>query len=452
MLATLRHRDRRHPGVRARPGGFLTGFADGLRRGRRGRGGAHWLTPGPDRAARPAVLVDPRAVGRAERLLDAAAPRRGPGRRRGRPRARDAARRPTAAGCSRWVWGGTAAGRSAGGRPTRAGCCRSRACGCAGRCAVAAAVRGAGRHGVRRRSSRLRRPAARRPLDHPGRRARVPPAARPRLGALGRGWRDGGLAGGLYGVARRGLFAGESMFHRETDASKVALVGLVELLARRRPAPAARRPVAHRAPGHASAGRVVRARSTCALLGAALRHPPPRFDAAAARGLTVSHRPGDRHVAACRPGRREQRVPAHPAPGRHVVARPPGRCAARPRCRPARPRAARASLDHRQRAAQAAGVDDAPRRPSVPGRVRRPAARSQARRPEPSRTRATTRAARRRNALASSTWSSAGASGRVTRTLPWVSTPIAASTWPARAWRRCRRTREPPRSRRGPAR
>lgn len=41
----------------------------------------------------------------------------------------------------------------------------------------------------------------------------------------------GELAGGLYGVAVGGLFAGESMFHRETDASKVALVGLVEILA-----------------------------------------------------------------------------------------------------------------------------------------------------------------------------------------------------------------------------
>ena len=41
---------------------------------------------------------------------------------------------------------------------------------------------------------------------------------------------SGELAGGLYGVAIGGLFAGESMFHRETDASKVALVGLVEIL------------------------------------------------------------------------------------------------------------------------------------------------------------------------------------------------------------------------------
>ena len=43
-------------------------------------------------------------------------------------------------------------------------------------------------------------------------------------------WSPAGLAGGLYGVAIGGLFAGESMFHREDDASKVALVGLVEAL------------------------------------------------------------------------------------------------------------------------------------------------------------------------------------------------------------------------------
>jgi leucyl/phenylalanyl-tRNA--protein transferase len=43
-------------------------------------------------------------------------------------------------------------------------------------------------------------------------------------------WLDGRLAGGLYGLAVGGLFAGESMFHRATDASKVALVALVELL------------------------------------------------------------------------------------------------------------------------------------------------------------------------------------------------------------------------------
>jgi leucyl/phenylalanyl-tRNA--protein transferase len=43
-------------------------------------------------------------------------------------------------------------------------------------------------------------------------------------------WDEDGLAGGLYGVATGGLFAGESMFHRRRDASKVALVGLVARL------------------------------------------------------------------------------------------------------------------------------------------------------------------------------------------------------------------------------
>ena len=43
-------------------------------------------------------------------------------------------------------------------------------------------------------------------------------------------WRDGRLVGGLYGLAVGGLFAGESMFHHETDASKVALLGLVGIL------------------------------------------------------------------------------------------------------------------------------------------------------------------------------------------------------------------------------
>lgn len=40
-------------------------------------------------------------------------------------------------------------------------------------------------------------------------------------------WRDGVLAGGLYGVAIGGVFFGESMFSRARDASKVALVHLV---------------------------------------------------------------------------------------------------------------------------------------------------------------------------------------------------------------------------------
>jgi leucyl/phenylalanyl-tRNA--protein transferase len=43
-------------------------------------------------------------------------------------------------------------------------------------------------------------------------------------------WKEGTLAGGLYGVSVGGAFFGESMFHHVTDASKIALVALVEHL------------------------------------------------------------------------------------------------------------------------------------------------------------------------------------------------------------------------------
>jgi len=47
-------------------------------------------------------------------------------------------------------------------------------------------------------------------------------------------WSKGKLAGGLYGVAIGGAFFGESMFHRVTDASKIALIALVEHLRARK--------------------------------------------------------------------------------------------------------------------------------------------------------------------------------------------------------------------------
>jgi leucyl/phenylalanyl-tRNA--protein transferase len=47
-------------------------------------------------------------------------------------------------------------------------------------------------------------------------------------------WMDEELLGGVYGVSVRGLFAGESMFSRRTDASKIALVHLVARLNERR--------------------------------------------------------------------------------------------------------------------------------------------------------------------------------------------------------------------------
>jgi leucyl/phenylalanyl-tRNA---protein transferase len=47
-------------------------------------------------------------------------------------------------------------------------------------------------------------------------------------------WQAGKLVGGLYGVALGGAFFGESMFHRKTDASKIALLALVEHLRSRK--------------------------------------------------------------------------------------------------------------------------------------------------------------------------------------------------------------------------
>jgi leucyl/phenylalanyl-tRNA--protein transferase len=47
-------------------------------------------------------------------------------------------------------------------------------------------------------------------------------------------WQDGQLAGGLYGVSLGAAFFGESMFHRVPDASKVALVALVNRLRERK--------------------------------------------------------------------------------------------------------------------------------------------------------------------------------------------------------------------------
>ncbi|HUB68783.1 MAG TPA: leucyl/phenylalanyl-tRNA--protein transferase [Candidatus Methylacidiphilales bacterium] len=47
-------------------------------------------------------------------------------------------------------------------------------------------------------------------------------------------WRNNQLVGGVYGVAINGFFAGESMFHRETDASKIALCRLMDHLRARK--------------------------------------------------------------------------------------------------------------------------------------------------------------------------------------------------------------------------
>jgi len=46
-------------------------------------------------------------------------------------------------------------------------------------------------------------------------------------------WAEGQLAGGLYGLAVGSLYAGESMFHRRTGASKVAFAAVVDRLRER---------------------------------------------------------------------------------------------------------------------------------------------------------------------------------------------------------------------------
>lgn len=81
------------------------------------------------------------------------------------------------------------------------------------------------------------------------------------------------LAGGLYGVAIGGLFAGESMFRRRRDASKVALVSLVSLL---RDAGTTLLDVQWCTPHLASLGAVeVSRRRYLNLLAEALTHPLP---------------------------------------------------------------------------------------------------------------------------------------------------------------------------------
>jgi leucyl/phenylalanyl-tRNA--protein transferase len=83
---------------------------------------------------------------------------------------------------------------------------------------------------------------------------------------------DGELVGGLYGVSIGSFFAGESMFHRATDASKVALVHLVDLM---RSVPRARLDVQWSTPHLQRLGAIEISRSAyLELLAGATREPP----------------------------------------------------------------------------------------------------------------------------------------------------------------------------------
>lgn len=89
-------------------------------------------------------------------------------------------------------------------------------------------------------------------------------------------WRDGELAGGLFGVSIGSFFAGESMFHRITDASKAAVVATCRLLAE---VPHALFDVQWSTPHLASLGVIeVDRRTYLTRLAAAVRGPvPPAF-------------------------------------------------------------------------------------------------------------------------------------------------------------------------------
>ena len=114
--------------------------------------------------------------------------------------------------------------------PERRGSCRSTGCTChaASRAASARGLRHPRRRRLRGGARRLRRAA--RDLDQ--RRIRRLYLELHRLGHAHsvEVWRDGRLAGGLYGVALGGAFFGESMFSRVRDASKFALIALVARL------------------------------------------------------------------------------------------------------------------------------------------------------------------------------------------------------------------------------
>lgn len=96
-------------------------------------------------------------------------------------------------------------------------------------------------------------------------------------------WRDGLLAGGLYGVALGRMFYGESMFTRVTDASKIALAALVRLLREEKVAVIdCQQNTLHLA--SLGATEVSRAQF-CAHLAQAVRQPPIDWAARAARPL-----------------------------------------------------------------------------------------------------------------------------------------------------------------------
>ncbi len=339
--------------------------------------------------------------------------------------------RRTGAACSRWALGPDGApARSAGGRPDPRGVLPLE------ELRVSRSLRQACRTFEMRVDTAfdevvagVRRPGPGRALDHPGDRACVRRAAPPRLGAL-RGVLARRRAGRwpLRGGHRRPVRGRVDVPPRHRRLEGRAGRPRRPRLRRRRPAAAARRAVAHRRTWRASGSSRCRAPDYL---------PPPRGGARAAPARAVEatsryRRPprperlrrADHHheplvrrpvgVDLVRDG--PQHLAAHPAPRRHVV--------------PAAGSVASTVDDgagggiaawRRRAGSPAAGSAGRGRRPRLP--VTGPPPRARRGRPPP-RPAAPCGTAPRRG-----TPGPTASSGRVTRTLPWVSTPIAASTW-----------------------
>src|SRR4051794_12881034 len=221
-------------------------------------------------------------------------------------------------------------------------------------------------------------------------------------------WQAGELVGGLYGVAIGGLFAGESMFHHVRDASKVALVGLRDLLMADRD-PRRLIDVQWQTPHLATLGVArCRARSTsrrcrrCS--GRRCRRAGPDHLDDVCRVVALVSRPAEA-------------VAAHPAPRRHVV-----RCGGIGG-------EEHDDVDLRGGAHELSQTDDREGAPLAPGGPDGLTAHSS---PTPSSARTAATVGARATVKAATSAARPGetaVSGRVTRTLPCVRTPIAASTW-----------------------
>ena len=307
---------------------FLDRLADGLRRARRPRRSA---PTSPARALSPAAMPGEPQGAVPGTSTSTRWPRPGPGRRRRRPRARRRCSRRYRAGCSRCGWAsGGAADRLVVAGPARRPAARPGARVSRSLRRSLPPVRRQRRPGVRRGRRRAapteRGTGAGSPRGSPGAYARAAPAG---LGALGRGLAATASWPAACTASRSAACSRASRCSTSrTDASKVALVALAELLA----ADGDPRRVidvqwSHRAPGAPGHREVPREECPGAASSAAARggRGADRRQPVGGAGLTGSE-PPTRTVMPCgrlsaspRSLTSTQLVPAQPAPGRDVV-------------------------------------------------------------------------------------------------------------------------------------